>query len=97
MTIHTDINGAACVLSLCGRLDTTTAPLLEAKFNELSNITELTIDFLGLEYLSSAGLRVLLIMQKSMNRKGTMVIKNVNAVISEVFEVTGFADILTVE
>lgn len=85
-------------LALTGRLDTTTAPQLEAVLKEsLEGVTELTLDFERLEYISSAGLRVLLSAQKQMNQQGKMVIRNVNADIQEVFEITGFADILTIE
>ena len=81
-----------------GRLDTTTAPQLEAEVKQsIADSTELNLDFAKLEYISSAGLRVLLAAQKVMNKQGKMVIRNVNDVISEVFEVTGFADILTIE
>lgn len=85
-------------IALEGRLDTTTAPQLEAELKQsIADNTKLVFDFEKLEYLSSAGLRVLLAVQKVMNKQGEMVICNVNDVISEVFEVTGFADILTIE
>lgn len=85
-------------IALAGRLDTTTAPNLEAELKQsIGDNTELNLDFAKLEYISSAGLRVLLAAQKVMNRQGKMVIRNVNDVISEVFEVTGFSDILTIE
>lgn len=85
-------------IALEGRLDTTTAPQLETELKQsIGGITELNLDFAKLEYLSSAGLRVLLAAQKVMNRQGKMVIRNVNDVILEVFEVTGFSDILTIE
>ena len=85
-------------IALAGRLDTTTAPKLEAELRQsIGDNTELNLDFAKLEYISSAGLRVLLAAQKVMNRQGKMVIRNVNDVISEVFEVTGFSDILTIE
>lgn len=81
-----------------GRLDTMTAPQLEAEIMEsIEEITELDLDFENLEYLSSAGLRVLLSAQKIMNRQGEMIVRNVNDTIMDVFEVTGFIDILTVE
>lgn len=89
---------ASLKLEVIGRLDTTTAPQLEAEIkNGLDGITELTLDFAKLEYVSSAGLRVLLSAQKIMNKQGKMVIKNVCDDINEVFEITGFSDILTVE
>ena len=85
-------------MSLEGRLDTTTAPQLEAVMKEtLDQVTELTLDFEKLEYISSAGLRVLLSAQKIMNKQGHMVIRNVNEDIMEIFEVTGFSDILDIE
>lgn len=85
-------------IALEGRLDTTTAPKLEAELKQsLGDSTKLIFDFEKLEYLSSAGLRVLLAAQKVMNKQGEMIIRNVNEVISEVFEVTGFSDILTIE
>ena len=85
-------------LALIGRLDTTTAPELETVVKEnVEGVTALTLDFAKLEYISSAGLRILLATQKTMNKQGTMVIRNVNADIMEVFEITGFSDILTVE
>ena len=98
MTITKNQNGSHLDLALEGRLDTTTAPQLEAELKQSVNgVTELALDFAGLEYLSSAGLRVLLSAQKVMNKQGTMVIKNVNETIMEIFEVTGFSDILTIE
>lgn len=85
-------------IALEGRLDTTTAPRLEAELKQsIADSTELNLDFTKLEYISSAGLRVLLAAQKVMNKQGKMVIRGVNDVISEVFEVTGFVDILTIE
>ena len=97
MTISKNLEGEKLTILLEGRLDTTTSPALEAELKEaLTGITELVFDFEKLEYISSAGLRILLANQKIMNKQGSMVIKNVNEVIAEVFEVTGFADILTV-
>ena len=85
-------------LVLEGRLDTTTAPQLEQEINaEIQDVTELTFDFAALEYISSAGLRVLLSAQKKMNKQGKMVIRNVSEEIDEIFSVTGFSDILTIE
>ncbi len=81
-----------------GRLDTMTAPQLEAEVKgSVEGVKELVFDFEGLEYVSSAGLRVLLASQKIMNRQGSMCIRHVNEVIMEVFEVTGFSDILRIE
>lgn len=97
MTISKALEGSKLTIMLDGRLDTTTSPALEAELKDaLTGITELVFDFEKLEYISSAGLRILLANQKIMNKQGSMVIKNVNEVIAEVFEVTGFADILTV-
>ena len=98
MTIDKQINGSELTLSLTGRLDTTTAHELEAVIKEnITGVTNLVMDFAGLEYLSSAGLRVILSAQKTMNKQGEMVIRNVNETINEVFEITGFIDILTIE
>ena len=98
MTIDKQLNGRELTLSLTGRLDTTTAPELEAVIKEnITGVTNLVMDFAGLEYLSSAGLRVILSAQKTMNKQGEMVIRNVNETINEVFEITGFIDILTIE
>lgn len=85
-------------IALEGRLDTTTAPQLEAELkSSLEGITNVVMDFEKLEYISSAGLRVLLSAQKVMNKQGSMVLKNVNENVMDVFEVTGFIDILTIE
>ena len=98
MTITTTSNGSALTVALGGRLDTTTAPELEAAVKEiLPGLKTLTFDLEKLEYISSAGLRVLLSAQKSMSKQGEMKVRNVNETISEIFEVTGFSDILTVE
>ena len=85
-------------ITLEGRLDTTTAPELEeALKTALDGTSELVMDFEKLEYISSAGLRVLLSAQKVMNKQGTMTLKNVSETVMEIFEVTGFVDILTIE
>lgn len=85
-------------IALTGRLDTTTAPLLEQELqNNLAGVESLIFDLQALEYISSAGLRVLLYAQKVMNRQGSMVVRNANDMIQEVFDITGFADILTIE
>lgn len=98
MQINKQLDGDSLTLVLEGRLDTTTAPLLEAELkHSVDGITELVFDLDELAYMSSAGLRVLSSAQKVMNRQGTMVVRNVNETIMEVFEVTGFIDILTVE
>lgn len=96
MTIIKEIKESAMNVALEGRLDTTTAPELEAEL-QLEGITELVLDFEKLDYVSSAGLRVLLATQKVMNRQGSMLIRNVNEGIMEIFEITGFIDILTIE
>lgn len=98
MTIKKEATETKMMLGLEGRLDTTTAPELEAELkHSIGETKELEFDFSKLEYISSAGLRVLLAAQKVMNKQGSMVIKNVNSVIMEVFEITGFSDILTIE
>lgn len=98
MNILKKEDGTTLTLSLEGRLDTTTSPMLEAELkHSVEGITELVIDMAALEYISSSGLRVLLSAQKVMNRQGKMSIRNVNETIMEIFEVTGFADILTIE
>ena len=98
MNINKNQNGSALEIALEGRLDTMTAPELEAELNNsLQNADSLVLDFSKLEYISSAGLRVLLSAHKSMSNKGGMKVTNVNEIVREVFEVTGFADILTIE
>lgn len=98
MEIRKMQEGNTLTITLKGRLDTTTAPRLEAELKTgISKVTELVFDFAELEYISSAGLRVILSAQKVMNRQGSMVIRNVNENVMEVFEVTGFVDILTIE
>ena len=98
MTIEKKTNGAELILTLTGRMDTTTAPQLEAELKaSLGGVEHLVLDFAALDYLSSAGLRVLLAAQKIMNKQGDMVVRHVNEMIAEVFEVTGFCDILTIE
>ncbi len=98
MTLNTTKNATALTVAVVGRLDTTTAPELESTLKaNLSGVTELVLDFADLEYISSAGLRVLLGAQKTMNKQGSMVVRNVNETVKEVFEITGFADILTIE
>ena len=98
MTITTTRNGSALTLQLEGRLDTTTSPQLEAELSaSLDGVKQMTLDLQQLAYLSSAGLRVILSAQKRMNKQGQMVVRHVNETIMEVFEVTGFVDILTIE
>ncbi len=98
MNIKKNLNETELTINIEGRLDTTTAPMLEAELKRsISGVTSLILDFAKLEYLSSAGLRVLLAAQKVMNKQGEMVIRHVNEMVMGVFEVTGFIDILTVE
>ena len=98
MTIEKNLNTAELTVKVTGRLDTTTAPELETALKEsFEGVEKLVLDFACLEYLSSAGLRVLLAAQKVMNKQGEMIIKNVNDTINDIFEVTGFIDILTIE
>ena len=98
LNINKTVEGKALNVSLEGRLDTTTAPKLEAELKEsLNGVTEVVLDFEKLEYISSAGLRVLLSAQKIMNKQGSMKLIHVNDTIQEIFEVTGFSDILTIE
>ena len=98
MTIEKTINGTAAVLKINGRLDTTTAPELEATIDStVAGVKELVLDCGALEYVSSAGLRVILKAQKLMNAQGNMKLTHVNETIMEVFDITGFADILTIE
>lgn len=98
MTITKRLDGGNLTLALEGRLDTGTAPQLEAELNaSLDGVTALTLDMARLQYVSSAGLRVVLAAQKQMNRKGHMTVTHVCADIMEVFEITGFVDILDIQ
>lgn len=98
MTIERIMEGNQMTVVLTGRLDTTTAPKLETELKQnISGVEMLVLDFAALEYLSSAGLRVLLAAQKVMNKQGEMVVKNVNETIMEIFEVTGFVDVLNIQ
>jgi len=98
MEIKKELNEKELVITLKGRLDTMTAPELEAELKEsLEGVEKLVIDMAELEYISSAGLRVLLSAQKTMNRQGEMVVRNANEQIKEVFDLTGFNELLTVE
>ena len=98
MTIEIKKNTNELVLEITGRLDTITAPALDKTINEnLGEIKNLILDFKQLEYISSAGLRVLLSAQKKLQQNGTMKLKNVREEVMEVFEITGFVDILTIE
>ena len=98
LNINKTVGNGKAAFSLEGRLDTVTSPSLEAELKSaLDGVSELTLDFGKLEYVSSAGLRVLLAAQKEMNKKGVMKLTHVNETIMEIFEVTGFSDILTIE
>ena len=98
MTIEKNLNGTELTVAVVGRFDTGTAPDVEEVLKEsFEGITKLILDFEGLEYLSSAGLRVILQAQKTMNKQGEMVVRNVNETVTEIFEVTGFYDILNIE
>ena len=98
MEIKKTRDGSKLTVELSGRLDTVTAPDFEASImNDLDGVTDLTVDLKNLEYMSSAGLRVMLALYKKMSAVGSMVITNVNDTISEIFELTGFNDILNIE
>ncbi len=98
MTIEIKKNAEATTLEIVGRLDTTTAPVLDKTINEdIGDTTNLILDLNGLVYISSAGLRVLLAAQKKMQKIGSMKVINVCEEVMEVFEMTGFADILVIE
>lgn len=97
MTIRKEAKDSKLNIALEGRLDTNTSPELEEELkSSLEGVKELVFDFIQLDYISSAGLRVLLAAQKKMNQQGTMTVCNVNDTVMEVFEVTGFADLLTI-
>ena len=97
MTITKNMNGTTLKIALEGRLDTMTAPELDAELNkDMPGAENLVLDFSKLDYISSAGLRVLLSAHKTMSSKGGMVIRNVNEIVQEVLDVTGFSDILTI-
>lgn len=98
MEIIKNLDGNKLTIALEGRLDTSTAPNLEAELkSSLDGVTELVLDFNKLEYISSAGLRVVLAAQKTMSKQGSMKLIGVNDEVMEVFEITGFVDILTIE
>lgn len=98
LDINKALDGNEMVITLKGRLDTLTAPQLEEELGTgLDGVEKLIFDFNELEYISSAGLRVLLSAQKTMNTRGSMTVKNVSEEIREIFDVTGFSDILTIE
>lgn len=98
MEITKTLDGSTLTIVVSGRLNTSTAPELESELKaSINGVTELIIDFENLDYISSAGLRVVLTAQKVMNRQGSMVVRNVKPEILEVFEMTGFIDFLTIE
>ena len=98
MTIEIKRNSEETIIELVGRLDTTTAPALDKTINEdIGDTKNLVLDLKGLEYISSAGLRVLLSAQKKMQKIGSMKLVGVSEAVMEVFEMTGFSDILTIE
>ena len=98
MKITKNIEGTKLNIALAGRLDTMTAPELEAAIaGDIANVSSAVLDLAELEYVSSAGLRVILSMHKELLKKEGLVVKNSNETVSEVFEVTGFSDILTIE
>lgn len=98
MNINKKLDGGKLIIEIEGRLDTSTAPQLEVEIRKsLEGINELVFDFPNLQYISYAGLRVLLLAQKIINKQGNLTVKNANQTIKEVFDVTGFADVLNVE
>lgn len=98
MTIESKKDAGKLTLTITGRLDTSTAPKLEETLKKsYDGVTELVFDLANLEYISSAGLRVLLSAQKTMNKQGLMKVINVGEEIMEIFDITGFSDILTIE
>lgn len=98
MTVNKTKNGNSLLVETEGRVDTATAGEFEAEVKaSLEGVTELTLDFSQLNYISSAGLRVLLSLQKLMNKQGSMKLIGVNETVNDIFEVTGFSDILTIE
>ena len=98
LNINKEEKETELLISLEGRLDTTTAPEFERELtSSLEGKTSLVLDLAKLEYISSAGLRVLLAAQKTMNKQGSMILRNVSDEVKEIFEVTGFSDILTIE
>lgn len=97
VTITKTLENKKAILSVEGWLDTNSAPELGREIEALSDIESLILDFDKLEYISSAGLRILLSTQKIMNKQGSMVIKNVNEDVMDIFNITGFADFLTIE
>ena len=97
MEITKSSRGGKMNIAVSGRIDTRTAPELEEMVRSLDEITDLTFDFKDVQYISSAGLRVILIAQKTMNKQGSMTIRNVSSEIMEIFEVTGLSDLLNIK
>jgi anti-sigma B factor antagonist len=98
MTVTKKLEGTKLTAAFEGRLDTNTTPQAEQELSgSLDNVKELILDFKQLDYISSAGLRLLLMLQKKMNNQGSMTIINANDMVKEIFEVTGFSDVLTVK
>ena len=98
MKIEKKAEGSKLTVALEGRLDTTTAPELEEALKDaLEKVDDLTMDFSGLEYISSAGLRVVLGARKAMGNSGTFVVRNLCSDVREIFDITGFSDIITIE
>lgn len=97
MTINKTQDASILTIAIEGRIDTTTAPELEKEIDAIADITELVLDFSGVDYISSAGLRVILKAQKLMNQQGKMKLVNVKDDVMDVFDITGFLDILTIE
>lgn len=97
MKIEKNLQNKTLTLTLSGRLDTVSAPELEREISDLSGITDLVFDFKNVDYVSSAGLRVILKAQKIMNAQGSMKLINVSDDVAEIFDITGFSDILVIE
>ena len=98
MNIVKTAQGSTLTIAVEGRLDTTASPALTKAVEEsIEDVKELIFDFAKLDYISSSGLRVLLSAQKAMNSKGKMIVKNVSEIVMEIFDITGFVDILTIE
>lgn len=97
MTIDKALTGSTLTVTLDGRLDTITSPDLEQSLSDLTGVAHLALDFAKITYVSSAGLRVLLALQKRMAKQGDMVVRHVDKMVMEVLEMSGFVDILTIE
>lgn len=98
MEVTKEAKNNELLICVSGRLDTTSSPVLEKELSEIEdNITTVILDFAKLEYVSSSGLRIILSLQKQMNKKGKLIIRNVGNMVKEVFDITGFSSILTIE